>query len=337
MNLIGKILLIGAIGVQTIHSANILAVLEITPGDDDIELTISEYRYLTDELRKMARETLPREFSVLTRDAIMQLLPPDEAEAECLAEGCAVDIGRAISADYVTQGQIRKFGDKLTLTVELFETMSGNMVGSFAEVSEDLMGLLKIAREKSAGLFGKLPEPQKELKIENGELRIEENIQLPVTEKSILKFGFAAKGGIAINGAEHAKIGIAYSVGLIAAIDLGLLGIVPELRFSVDNFKINEKDISVMKIDMPLTARVVLLDAVGLSAGAVAALPLSANIDGKTPKDAEIGIAATGGISYLVSENIFINASYEKYFIETFKSVKNSSTDRVLCGMGYFF
>jgi hypothetical protein len=98
-----SILIILAILVQTV-SADIVAVLEIVSGGSDTELTVSEYRHLTDDLRTRARMALPESYSVLTRDNIIQLLPPDEEEAECLAESCAVDIGRAIGAEYITQG-----------------------------------------------------------------------------------------------------------------------------------------------------------------------------------------------------------------------------------------
>jgi hypothetical protein len=111
-----KLLLVLIFSAVATFSANIVAVLEITPNSENVDLELSEYRHLTDELRTRARETLPRSYSILTRDNIIQLLPPDEKEAECLAEGCAVDIGRAIGAEYVTQGFVGYFAGMLTLT-----------------------------------------------------------------------------------------------------------------------------------------------------------------------------------------------------------------------------
>jgi hypothetical protein len=151
-----KILLIQGILVQTI-SANVVAVLEIITSSSDIDLTIDECRHLTDELRAQARESLPKkDYTVLTRDNILQLLPPDEAERECLAESCAVTIGRTIGAEYATQGSIRIFQGMLTLTVELYETMSGNMLGSFVTESENARGLLNTIREKAPNLFANI-------------------------------------------------------------------------------------------------------------------------------------------------------------------------------------
>jgi hypothetical protein len=97
----------------------------------------------------------------LTRDNIIQLLPPDDKEAECLAEGCAVDIGRAIGAEYVSQGFVGMFGGMLSLTVELYESMSGNMLGSFVTESDNVHGLLGTIREKASVLFSKIAEKDK--------------------------------------------------------------------------------------------------------------------------------------------------------------------------------
>jgi len=138
------------------NAANIVAVLEITPSGDDANLTIQEFRHLTDELRTRAREALPPGYSILTRDNIFQLLPTDEKEAQCLAESCAVEIGRAIGAEYVTQGSVGKFDGMLTLTVELYESMSGNMLGSFVTESDNARGLLGTIREKAPALFEKI-------------------------------------------------------------------------------------------------------------------------------------------------------------------------------------
>jgi hypothetical protein len=145
----------------TINAASIVAVLEVTPSGDAVNLSISEYRHLTDELRARARETLPSGYSILTRDNIIQLLPPDDKEAECLAEGCAVDIGRAIGAEYVSQSFVGMFGGMLSLTVELYESMSGNMLGSFVTESDNVHGLLGTIREKASVLFSKIAEKDK--------------------------------------------------------------------------------------------------------------------------------------------------------------------------------
>jgi len=151
---INRFLLIAGFIATLAHAqVSTIAVLEIVPSGD-MELKLSEYRHLTDELRARAREALPRSgYTVLTRDNILSLMPPDTEEAQCLAESCAVDIGRAIGAEYVTQGFVGEFSGMMTLTVELYEAISGNLLGSFVTESSTVMGLLKTIREKAPDLF----------------------------------------------------------------------------------------------------------------------------------------------------------------------------------------
>ena len=179
-----KIIIILAM-VQAVYAAGVIAVLEITPSGDAIEITISEFHHLTDELRTRARESLPKSYTVLTRDNIFSLLPKDEAEVECLAEGCAIDVGRAIGADYVTQGTVRKFSGMFTLTVQLYESMSGNMLSSFVTESQDVIGLLRAIRERGPALFAQLSEPKftelKNLQDEKPELQPTPQIPQPKT------------------------------------------------------------------------------------------------------------------------------------------------------------
>jgi len=140
------------------HSAAILAVLEIVPSNEVIEeLTISESRLLSDELRRQAVNLLPaKDFTVLTRDGIIALVPPDEEEARCLAESCAVEIGRAIGVEYISTGQVAKFSGELSLTVELYETMGGRLLGSFLTYGTNLTGLMETIKAESPAMFEKM-------------------------------------------------------------------------------------------------------------------------------------------------------------------------------------
>ncbi|GBU25223.1 hypothetical protein R83H12_01864 [Fibrobacteria bacterium R8-3-H12] len=140
---------------QVAFAINNVAVLELLPNESVSEsIRIEESRHLTDELRRQAVMNLPKgEYSVLTRDNIIALLPPDEKEAECLAESCAVEIGRAIGAEYITQGTIGKFANKLTISVELYESMSGKLLSSIVFESENIEGLLGAIRSEAKPLF----------------------------------------------------------------------------------------------------------------------------------------------------------------------------------------
>ena len=139
------------------HSTAVLAVLEIIPSSEVEELTISEFRLLSDELRRQAVNILPaKEFTVLTRDGIIALIPPDEEEAKCLAESCAVEIGRAIGVEYISTGRVAKFAGELSLTVELYETMGGRLLGSFLTYGTGLVGLMETINRESPAMFEKM-------------------------------------------------------------------------------------------------------------------------------------------------------------------------------------
>ncbi len=142
--------------VASTFAVNTLAVLEIIPKSE-IDVSITEIRHLTDELRRQAVLALPSDgYAVLTRDNMIALMPPDEAEAECLAESCAVDIGRAIGAEYISQGSIGSFGSELSVSIELYETMSGKLLGSIVMESSDVKGLMTAIREQSPSLFQRI-------------------------------------------------------------------------------------------------------------------------------------------------------------------------------------
>jgi len=328
--------------IGTAFAVENVAVLEVIPNGD-IELSVAEFQYLTDELRSRAVSVLPSDkFTVLTRDGIFALIPPDEKEAECLAEGCAVDIGRTIGAEYVAASKVGFFGGQLTITVELYESMGGKLLGSFVGESDNIRGLLNIIRSKAPDLFQKmLPATAAISTTQAASDKPIDTVPTAISPKPSIptfQLGVVAKGGFAKMSVKDAKSGFAYSVGGIVVKNFGILDFAPEVLFSSEEYEINEKSVSKLSVEIPLKARVVLAKSIGISLGAVAGLPLSLKIEDETPKDAEaFGIAAIGGLSYIMTENIFIEAVYEKYFSKTFKSLKDSNTDKALCGISYLF
>jgi len=133
-------------------NAATIAILEITIADDDeIDFTIDETKFLSDELRRQATVLLPKDYTVLTREEIIALA---QQTTENLST--AINIGRAIKSDYVTQGLISKIGGVFTLTVEIYETSSGKLLGYFTKESPDLKSFLSIIRENSPNLFEKI-------------------------------------------------------------------------------------------------------------------------------------------------------------------------------------
>jgi hypothetical protein len=143
---------------QSLHARQVLAVLEIIPTAE--AMGILEAQHITNELRKQATLTLPQDaYTVLTRDNLISLIPQDEEEADRLLESGVIEIGKAIGAGYVTQGYINFFDKFLSLSVELYETESGRLVGSVVLEATNAMELLKLVRENSPTLFAKIDKP----------------------------------------------------------------------------------------------------------------------------------------------------------------------------------
>jgi TolB-like protein len=181
---------------QTIFAINNVAVLELLPNESvQNEIKIEESRHLTDELRRQAVMNLPKgEYSVLTRDNIIALLPPDEKEAECLANGCAVDIGRAIGAEYISQGTIGKFGDKLTISVELYETMGAKLLSSIVFESDNIEGLLGVIRSEAKPLFQSISSEPRYPRLEDFQDNKDINTEISSQKSGVKAFNWIGIG-----------------------------------------------------------------------------------------------------------------------------------------------
>jgi len=127
-----------------------IAILEIITVNDEMDLTVDETKFLTDELRRQATMSLPKDYSVLTREKIISLVSQTTENLNTV-----IEIGVAVKSDYVTQGFIGKLGNMFTLTIELYETSSGKLLSYFTKESTDLKGLLDAIRENSPSLFAK--------------------------------------------------------------------------------------------------------------------------------------------------------------------------------------
>jgi len=153
-----RFLLLATVLFLATANATTVAILEITIAYDEIDLAIDETQFLTDELRRQAIRILPKDYSILTREKIISLIPDGDENFNSI-----IDIGIALKSDYVTRGFIGKVGSLFTLTVELYETASGNLLGDFVKESKDLKDLLDATRENAPYLFAKImPETIKE-------------------------------------------------------------------------------------------------------------------------------------------------------------------------------
>ena len=123
--------------------------------DDLDSVGFTDLGYLTDKLRDIAGQILPQErYGIMTQQSIVDRLGSQErAEKECREATCLADLGRKISADYISQGHIGRFSGELTIKVELYRVRNSTLIGSFTGDSKDLRGLLAIIEAKAPKLF----------------------------------------------------------------------------------------------------------------------------------------------------------------------------------------
>jgi len=134
-----------------------LAVIN-TLDDGEPPIKLLELIYLTDKLRETASNVLPKShYGVMTTESIVAFLGSEERAIKvCRESSCLAELGRMVSADYVSQARIGRFGNDLTIKTELYEVKSGTLVGSFTGYSKDIYGLLTLIDEKAPDLFKRL-------------------------------------------------------------------------------------------------------------------------------------------------------------------------------------
>ena len=132
-----------------------VAVLEtMADGDAKDSVSILDRQYLTNVLREQAVKELPAKqgFTIMTRENINAMLPPGKAVEDC--EGsCLAETGKNIAADYVCQARVGRFGSKLTLSAELYETAGNKLIASFNGRGANVEELLTLIESKSTEFF----------------------------------------------------------------------------------------------------------------------------------------------------------------------------------------
>jgi len=126
-----------------------------TVDDSKPELDFTVLAYLTNSLREITVKMLPeKEYFVMTSQSIVEMLGPERKE-ECKNK-CMLDMGKAISADYIGQARLGRLGGNLTITMELYNVVRGNLIGSFNGNAKDEFGLVAVINEKAPAMFRKM-------------------------------------------------------------------------------------------------------------------------------------------------------------------------------------
>ena len=118
-------------------------------------ITPSEVRQVTSELRREAVKNLPPDrFNIMTTETVYA--QGSAVLEECSEENCVIALGSRIGADYIVRGIISKLRERLTLSVEVYETENGNLVASSAAVrAEKVEELVEKAAAACADMYEK--------------------------------------------------------------------------------------------------------------------------------------------------------------------------------------
>ena len=114
-----------------------LAVLTLANG---IDLPESTAAYLTDRVREVALSATGPRLYVITRENLLDSLPPGADLAIC-DNGCEIETGRNVGADYVVTGEIVALGKHLGVSLKLHETAKGALVAMARGGADNIEGL----------------------------------------------------------------------------------------------------------------------------------------------------------------------------------------------------
>ncbi|MDR1812625.1 MAG: hypothetical protein LBQ87_07345 [Candidatus Fibromonas sp.] len=122
-------------------------------NDDENEL-------LTDKMREAALRVLPvNQFTLLKQDVVVKRLGGMENYIkECSETSCIVSLGKKAQVDYVAQCRVGKLGNKLRITVELYEVNTGGLLGMFSDIAEDFSSLPALMNKNVPDVFSNITQ-----------------------------------------------------------------------------------------------------------------------------------------------------------------------------------
>lgn len=115
-----------------------------------------ETQYLSDLLRGAVSETTGARYFVLTRENLLELLPPGTSLAACVGD-CEVETGRKVGADHVVSGEVVRFGLALRASLRLHDTRTGRLEGMETASAPALSELELPLKEAARRLTRRLP------------------------------------------------------------------------------------------------------------------------------------------------------------------------------------
>ncbi|MCL1956173.1 MAG: hypothetical protein FWF63_02520 [Fibromonadales bacterium] len=152
------VLLLFALAAYGQEEQKRVAILN-TEDDGEPQLEFTDLNYLNARLREIAVKMLPEDkYSVMSVQSIIDKMGSKEnARKMCKEAQCMAEIGRKISAAYIGQARLGRFGGNFTISMELYNAGSGVLLGSFTGESKNVPGLLAVLNKEAPQMYSKMP------------------------------------------------------------------------------------------------------------------------------------------------------------------------------------
>ncbi|MDR1811946.1 MAG: outer membrane beta-barrel protein [Candidatus Fibromonas sp.] len=139
--------------VFAVNVAFAVQTVAVLPSDGT--LSGDENELLTDKMREAALKVLPvNKFTLLKQDVVIKRLGGMENYIkECNETSCIVSLGKKAQVDYVAQCRVGKLGNRLRVTVELYEVSTGGLLGMFSDIAENFDRLPSLIDENVPDVF----------------------------------------------------------------------------------------------------------------------------------------------------------------------------------------
>lgn len=120
-----------------------IAVLDFVSSSEEEWIGV-----LADQVRAGALSELdPLEYSVITRENMMQFLDDMGKDVSCIEGSCEVELARNIGADFVISGAVSKIEEVYIINMKLHNSHSGQLLGLEKLQSSDPLQLIENIQE----------------------------------------------------------------------------------------------------------------------------------------------------------------------------------------------
>jgi len=135
-------------------SEKMIAVLDFVNNAD---LAPHEGDFITHLIRGVAARLPQDKYLVMTKENILELLPPDKDYAQCADGVCEIEFGRNVGADYVVSGEVLKFGGAYKVTMNLHQTRTASLITSGRASADTVRGLEEPVERAAGRVLSHLP------------------------------------------------------------------------------------------------------------------------------------------------------------------------------------